>query len=369
MKNVFFLSCIAILALASCQQGGFKNGKNGMQYKLVSNGGKDSLKVGDYVQFSQVVKFGDSAALNTYEAGSQFAKVDSIDAPFTINEIFKKLALNDSAMVKYSTDSIYAFQYASAKVNGVTKEQFDQQIPPFFKKKGSYVTVGIKILKKYATDSLMMVDVKAQEPLRQAYQDKMQKKQKEDQDKKDAVGFKDSKAAFDKYVGINASKWLKTASGSYVEIITEGTGEACAPGKVAMIRYIGKLMDGGKVFDTNVKGAKPGDTTTKELLPATIGAGGLIKGFDEGIALLKKGTVAKLYIPSEAGYGGRAMGDDLPAYANLVFDITVEDVKAAPPTPKQATPQAGMPKMTPEQQAQMQKAMQEAQQKQAAGKQ
>ena len=359
MKNVVIVNLLAILVLASCGQAGFKDGKSGLKYKIVAGNSKDSLlKKGDIVQFSQIVKIGDSVLQNSYEAGNQFMKVDSLDQPLTITEVLKKMRVTDSAFIKLSVDSIYGIQYEMAKKQGASKEQFESQIPAFLKKKNSFVTFGIKVIKKYTVDSLAMLDFKADEGKRQAYQAKMQQKMQDEQKKKDEVGFKDSKTAFDKVVAAKGSTWKKTPSGAMLEILTEGTGDACTPGKQADVRYIGKLMSNGTIFDTNVKGARASDTTTKPTLPVVIGQGGVIKGFDEGLAMLKKGSKANIYIPAELGYGGQAQGADLPAYSNLVFEVTIEDVKAAPPAPK---PQA-QPKLTPEQQAAMMKEMQKQKQ-------
>jgi hypothetical protein len=194
MKNASLLGLVAIVLLASCGQGGFKTGKNGMKYKIVPGSSKDPLiKVGDIVQFSQVVKFGDSVVRNSYESGNEFNKIDSIDQPLALSSVIKKMRLGDSAMIKLSCDTIYKTQLDMAKTQGVDKAQVDMQLPPFLKKKGAYVTIGIKLIKKYTVDSLAMIDVKAQEPLRQAFQMKMQKKQEEEQKKKDEVGNKQAK--------------------------------------------------------------------------------------------------------------------------------------------------------------------------------
>ncbi len=365
MKKVALFGLIATVLLASCGQGGFTNGKKGLKYKIIAGKEKDSLfKPGDFVQFAQVVKFGDSVVRNSYESGNEFNKIDSIDQPLSITEVIKKMRVGDSAMIKLSCDTIYNMQWEMAKQQNVTKEQFEQQMPKFITKKGNFISIGIKIVKKYTSDSLAMVDVKAQEPLRQAYQQKMQAKQMEEQTKKDAVGNKASKEAFDKFIAGKSATWKKTPSGAYVEIITEGTGEACATGKLAELRYIGRLMSNNNIFDTNVKGAKQGDTMSKPTLPVTVNAGGTVKGFDEGIAMLRKGTKAKLYIPAELGYAGQSPSPELPAYSNLIFDIEVVDVKNAPAQPKGGAGPQQQQQLTPEQMKQLQQQMQ-----QQAGKQ
>jgi FKBP-type peptidyl-prolyl cis-trans isomerase len=58
-----------------------------------------------------------------------------------------------------------------------------------------------------------------------------------------------------------------------------------------------------------------------------VGAGQVIPGWEEGMALLKKGSKAKLFIPSPLAYGPQERGDKLPANSVLVFDIDVTDIK------------------------------------------
>ena len=60
-----------------------------------------------------------------------------------------------------------------------------------------------------------------------------------------------------------------------------------------------------------------------------LGQGQVIKGWDEGVALLKKGSKATLYIPSTMAYGERGAGDKIPANAVLIFDVEVTDIAAA----------------------------------------
>ena len=113
----------------------------------------------------------------------------------------------------------------------------------------------------------------------------------------------------------------KTASGMYYSIKKEGTGSAAQPGNVMSMFYTGKLLN-GTVFDTNQ------DSTFhhQDALKVELGKGRVIKGWDEGLAYLKKGSVATLYIPSLLAYGARDRGP-IPANSVLVFDVTVSDIQ------------------------------------------
>jgi FKBP-type peptidyl-prolyl cis-trans isomerase len=112
----------------------------------------------------------------------------------------------------------------------------------------------------------------------------------------------------------------KTSSGLYYTISREGTGELGKPGNTYSVSYTGKLLN-GKAFDSNT------DTAFhhKEPLNIEIGKGRVIKGWDEGILLMKKGTKATLYIPSTLAYGPQEQRN-IPANSVLVFDVEVLDI-------------------------------------------
>ena len=113
----------------------------------------------------------------------------------------------------------------------------------------------------------------------------------------------------------------KTASGLYYTITKEGTGEKAKSGQKVSMSYLGKTLD-GKKFDANV------DENFHNIKPFsfTLGVGQVIKGWDEGVALLSKGGKATFYIPSSLAYGPQAMGAAIPANSNLIFDVEVLDI-------------------------------------------
>ena len=86
------------------------------------------------------------------------------------------------------------------------------------------------------------------------------------------------------------------------------------------VRYRGTVLATGQEFDAS---AKHGNTPFDFVL----GQGQVIAGWDQGVAMLPKGTKAVLYIPSPLGYGERGAGADIPANAVLRFEVEVVDVK------------------------------------------
>ncbi|OJJ15940.1 hypothetical protein BKI52_36280 [marine bacterium AO1-C] len=123
----------------------------------------------------------------------------------------------------------------------------------------------------------------------------------------------------------------KTASGLHYVIKKQGTGPQAMAGKTVIVHYTGKLLN-GKVFDTSFESVarqfgkyRPGRQYKPYQFP--LGKGRVIKGWDEGIALLKMGTKATLYIPSDLAYGRRGAGKDIPPNSVLIFDVELLEVK------------------------------------------
>ena len=84
------------------------------------------------------------------------------------------------------------------------------------------------------------------------------------------------------------------------------------------VHYTGWLLDGTK-FDSSLDRGKP--------FSFHLGAGEVIRGWDEGVAGMKVGGKRKLRIPAEMGYGARGAGGVIPGNATLVFDVELLGVK------------------------------------------
>ncbi len=102
------------------------------------------------------------------------------------------------------------------------------------------------------------------------------------------------------------------------EDLVVGTGDEAVTGKRVDVHYTGWLTDGTK-FDSSVDRGKP--------FTFQLGAGMVIKGWDEGVAGMRVGGKRKLTIPPELGYGARGAGGVIPPGATLVFDVELLGVK------------------------------------------
>jgi FKBP-type peptidyl-prolyl cis-trans isomerase len=97
-----------------------------------------------------------------------------------------------------------------------------------------------------------------------------------------------------------------------------GKGATAIAGKMVKVNYIGKLVN-GKQFDASCDRG--------EAFEFALGAGQVIKGWDQGVAGMKVGGIRRLIIPSSLGYGAAGAGGAIPGGAALVFDVELLEVK------------------------------------------
>ena len=107
-----------------------------------------------------------------------------------------------------------------------------------------------------------------------------------------------------------------TGSGLAIEDLSEGSGTQAAVGHTVVVHYTGWLLENGRrgrKFDSSVDRGQP--------FEFPLGAGRVIRGWDEGVAGMKPGGQRTLVIPPDLGYGARGAGNVIPPGATLVFDV------------------------------------------------
>lgn len=127
---------------------------------------------------------------------------------------------------------------------------------------------------------------------------------------KEAEAKANAQKEFAEWVKKNYPTAIKTNSGLYYVVVQQGTGAKALPGKNVSVAYKGAFTD-GKIFDQS----QPGQPLTFQL-----GVGQVIKGWDEGVALMNVGSKYKLLIPYQLAYGEAGYPGAIPQRANLVFD-------------------------------------------------
>jgi FKBP-type peptidyl-prolyl cis-trans isomerase len=114
-----------------------------------------------------------------------------------------------------------------------------------------------------------------------------------------------------------ATAAVAPAAGLVVEEVKVGDGPVATAGKVVSVNYTGKLTDGTK-FDSSLDHGQP--------IEFPLGAGRVIKGWDQGLEGMKVGGKRKLTIPPQLAYGERGIGP-IPPNATLVFDVELMAVR------------------------------------------
>jgi len=310
-KRLMFLA-LAAIGLASCN-GGFKKGEGGMLYNIITDKSGPTIQPGDFVSLNFIVKTdADSLLGGTYDNGLPF--MQPIQKPQTNGDIIsgiEKLSEGDSAIIKVNIDTL-------------TK---GHPRPPSLK--GKYQVYVVKVEKVISKGNLSD----------QVFQGRVQAYVKSVID----VIKTQEPIKLTKYIADNKLNVTKTDSGLYYQITKQGTGIKPADGDTVVVNYTLRLVS-GKVLETSVKA-----DAVKFKLPVNpmnpykpirfaIGTKGMIRGLDQGMRLLAKGSEAKLLIPSSLAYGEQGAGQIQP-FTSLIFDIELVDViHPNPNAPKPAAP-------------------------------
>lgn len=297
-KVLIFLAAAALFA-AGCNKASYKKTTGGMPYQLYSSKDTQKVKQGDFVKLSFTQKLNDSVLFSTEKGLPLYIPISDQSQPYDVSELWKSLKLNDSVVTTQMVDTFM--------------NRFPGQLPPQFKK-GDRIKSYIKVLGIFKNDSLKSLD----------------------ETKERTVFMAREVDEVEKYLKGKNIIAQKTPSGAFVEVINPGTGNLADSGKYVSVKYTGTSFS-GKKFDSNV------DTAFHHTEPLgwTVGSGQMIKGFDEGVKLLKPGGKGKIYIPSMLGYGAQPGSPNIKPYEHLIFDVEVLDVKDSAPV------QANMPPPQP----------------------
>lgn len=265
-------------------------------------------KEGDVIKLNMVTVANNRFIYNSFQANK------GKPVEFSVNKSGFQGDVIDAIVLMSPGDSLICLVDADAIYKNTKNKR------PDFIKSGDKIQYFIKL-----------ISIKTKEQQQKEQQAAFQKQMKEMQAKAEKEAAKNAiqeEKSLNAYFTKNNLKPTKTASGLYY-IITEKTeAELPKTGDTVNMNYTGQLLDGTK-FDSNT------DTTFKHVAPFEfpLGAGRVIKGWDEGVALLPIGSKATFYIPSRLAYGAQATPGSpanpkgIPANSPLIFDVQLLSLK------------------------------------------
>lgn len=190
-----------------------------------------------------------------------------------------------------------------------------QDIGGNFKK--NQIDVNVDVLLQGIVNALAGNDSLISEERKMAIMSKFQQEIQTKQQANMAKEAETNKMAGKAFLEANLKKdgVKQTPSGLQYKALKEGTGAQPTAQSKVTVHYEGKLID-GKIFDSSYE---RGQTATFPL-------NGVIKGWTEGLQLMKEGSIYELYIPSELGYGDRG-NQAIPGGSTLIFKVELIKVE------------------------------------------
>ncbi len=291
MKKTILVLVVVFMAVGSvfvsCQSGdkkfaGYEQTKDGLYYKFHIKG-NDTVtpKIGDYVTIDMIYASEDSVMFDSKDM-PQVMKMPLIEPTFA-GDVYAGMAMmriGDSATFICDADSVFTKLF---RMPAIPKELDSVE----------HVYFHIKL---NAIESLEEV---------KAAQEKELKELKENE----------AQLRYD-YLADNYPDAQPVASGLYYIETKEGKGSTPEKGQTVVVNYKGMFLD-GREFDSSYG---------KDPIEFPLGQGRVIKGWDEGIGMMRKGGTAILVIPSDIAYGPQGRSS-IPPYSTLVFEVELVDIK------------------------------------------
>ncbi|MCB0554116.1 MAG: FKBP-type peptidyl-prolyl cis-trans isomerase [Phaeodactylibacter sp.] len=296
MRITLFFAAIIALALASCQKEG-KRLKTSNGYEYVNHTNVDGAlpQPGDYVYFHAQMRNADSVLFSSrVQSKPPFLQIPVDSDPnrrvSPVEDVLKLMRVGDSVTIFINIDTL------PSKPRGFEN--------------ASEMLYDVVLLEIKSADQFMQESQKAQaeaEEIAAATRARAE----------EVAAF--AQETLKKYKsGALKDEIKETADGLKYVIHEEGSGPQAQANNVVVVQYYGMLTD-GTMFDNSFDQGSP--------ISFPLGQGRVIPGWDEGLALLKKGAKATLFIPYQLAYGEEGRPPVIPEKAELVFYVELADVQ------------------------------------------
>lgn len=279
VKKIFIILLGAVLFINGCDTKKFEQSEDGYKYMFVNKTEGVKPEDGSVAIYNLEYKTeNDSLIFDSKKLGEPIAIPCTVDQWKNMGPLYKALLTagkGDSIILKIPTKTLF-------------KESFGMETPAELQDS------------KEITLYIGVTDVLSQNEFEQIQQKKAEKQVAVDVE------------IIEKYLADNGIEAQTTPSGLHYSIVKEGVGNQAKAGDKVSVHYTGTLLDGTK-FDSSLDRGQP--------FSFDLGRGMVIPGWDEGIALLKEGGKANLYIPSSLAYGTRGAGAIIKPNSILKFEV------------------------------------------------
>lgn len=308
IKQFFLVGILAVGLLSACNSNDYTTTESGLKYRFIKEGTGEKPTPGQVMLLNMAYKDGrDTVLFNSIEHGEPMPMpVDSLwSDDGSLYEILNKMKKGDSVEILITAQDFFVKTVMQPKPDTLDG-------------------------KSIMTFNIGLEDVMSMEDFRAYQMQQFEKKQQESAVKAEEQLKKDEEL-IDNYLQENNLTAQKTESGLRYIILEEGTGPQAANGDLAVVDFTGSTLDGTMFYTSNRQQAETHGALQEgnpyEPLEFTLGAGQMIPGVDEGVALLKEGAKAKLFVPSPLAYGERGAGADIKPNQVITFEVELLDLK------------------------------------------
>lgn len=298
--TILALLASALIFTACKKESTLQTSDQGTRYTLYKTGSGNQVATGEYVYFHAAMRTeGDSVLFSTRDGVGEMPVIqaaafdaDTEQGPQIgpVEDVLRYMRLGDSAVIRVNIEQ---FPNKPPGLEQDTVVFYDVVVMEIIDEE----TFEMRRAEKDAEREAVREVVRAREEDRKQYAEQV------------VADYRDGKL----------DNVQETASGLKYIVHEEGSGPMAQAGDGVTVQYIGKLVENGKIFDQSF--------ARGEGIPFQLGSGQVIPGWDEGIALLKEGTQATLFIPSELAYGANGTPDgSIPPNSELAFYIELEKV-------------------------------------------
>ena len=286
MKNLkIIIACLFFASFAQAQKAVkyTKSKTSGLSYVMHKSNKGPKLKLDDVVTLNlKYITSKDSIVFDSWKMGKPIQlKIAKSSFKGDLMDGLTLLTVGDSASFLINADSLFTKTFGAPR--------------PAFIDSSSFLSFTVKVISTTTDAALKAEELKAE--------------------KENAMKENEMIA---KYIAEKQITPSKSSSGLMYIISEPGTGEQAQAGKTVKVHYTGRLLDGTK-FDSSLDRSDP--------IEFKLGQGMVIKGWDEGIALLKVGGKALLIIPSNLAYGSRGAGGVIPPFSPLTYEVELVSVQ------------------------------------------